>query len=312
MKRLIYLLLLLTMPLFMQAQLMDRIMRKTQEKVEDRAAERISDEADKSAEKALDEMFREKETEQSSSTEAAPQRQDQVHSGAAMDTGALNSMLRSLTGSMDKTGEVPESYEFDLVLDMLIESDGEKPQTMSMMYNKEGKFFGVRTVDNKGGSNTVVMDQENNLNCMFMEDKKGKKTGMAMPNMMSAFGQYASTQVAEEVESDQVSFRKTGKTKTVAGYRCDEYEAESSESSALIYVSKELDVDYRNMMQGMFGEQFNMSLPDVQGDIQGAFLETISTEKKNGKVSKMTTTAVHKQGASLRKADYEFSSMGGK
>ena len=302
---------LLVIPGMLSAQSMDEILKNAQQELDKLKGETTDQQTQDALYNLLNNIFSTDEgdqTDESSSgswdsDESSEQVPGMMNMG--MDTGAFAESMRQMAASFGQAGEAPDSYSFDLVLDVEITADGEKPVNMSMLYRKDGKQLGIRTMDKKD-KNTIVMDNERNFNCIFIEDSKGKKTGMVMPNFASAFGSMGAGKVQAAQADSEVKFTKTGNVKTVAGYRCEEYLAESDDMKASIYISKDLDLNWNQAM----GESFKQFLGDQTmtefGKLQGAMLESHSTDKKSGEVTNWVTTAVHKQGETIIKSDYQF------
>lgn len=228
----------------------------------------------------------------------------------SMDTAVLGKAMRDLAAAFGTPAELPDQYQFDLVLDIETTTDGKDPVPMSMMYRKDGQQLGIRTPTEKG-INTVVIDNEHDLNVIFSEDKKGKKTVMAMPNMASSIGNYGIKTGHQQIsgKTEDMSWKKTGKTKTVAGYTCQEYHAENDEYDALVYITNELGVSWLEATSASFSEMLSDPAMAQYSGVEGTMMETRSTEKKSGKVSTWVTKEVHRNGATIKTGEYEAASM---
>ena len=73
----------------------------------------------------------------------------------------------------------------------------------------------------KDAKSTIIFDSKNSA-MLILSDSDGEKTGFAMgidPEMLAEEVE----EYAEESEADPYKAYKTGKTKTILGYSCDEY-----------------------------------------------------------------------------------------
>jgi hypothetical protein len=227
-----------------------------------------------------------------------------------MDEAQINAMMEQMMGGMDKSAAVPAEYRFDVVLDITVQDGKDEPVYLSLLIQEDGEVFGMRTDDGEGGTQTSVIDGPNGVMAIFQDHASGERTGMGMPNMMEAAAQMGAAQMEEAeagTEWGDYSFKATGKTKKVAGYTCKEYKAEGPDGEAWMYASDAVEVNWMKAMASGFGNQmpaaFNEAYP---AGMQGSMLESRSTDAKTGKVSTWVTTAVHKDGATIRKADYTF------
>jgi hypothetical protein len=305
MNRLMTLLLLLALPGALSAQLMDRILRKTQEKVEESAAERISDKAAEKADEQMENML--------NSLFPASESSGSYGGGTGYDSAGLSQMMAAMTAALQQEVQVPDAYTFDLVLDVLIEEEGEKPTPLTMMFGQDNLIFAVRTTEGKE-VNTMIFDGQNNLTCILQEDKKGNKTGLAMGSMgdfLGALPGVSEAALEAAAEENPVSIKKTGKTKTVAGYACEEYEVSDEDQESLLYVTDKLDVDYQALMQNTMGKMMPTTAFQTYSGIQGTFLEARSVQKEGGKVTTWVTQSVDTKGQTLKTTDYTFSSLSG-
>ena len=323
MYRLVIVCLLLTAPSWLSAQgFLDRLLDKTAEKVSetvtDEASDKAAEESSEAVDKFLDGLFDDSETEESADPAATESTQKSTHSAPAstesnMDEEQMNAMLEQMMGGMDKSADVPAEYRFDMALDITIQDGDEDPTYLTLLMQESGKVFGMKTDDGNGGTQTSVIDGGNSLMVIFQDPASGKRTGMGLPNMMGAAAQMGGAQMGgaqlEEAEASwaDYSFDATGKTKKVAGYTCKEYRASGPDGEALIYTTNSLPVNWMEALSNGFGDQMpNAFASDYPAGMEGSMLESRSTDAKTGDVITWVTTAVHKDGATIRKADYTF------
>ncbi len=244
-----FLTLIFLLPFQSQAQfgrmIKDRVQKKVERKVEEKIVEEISEaiarEAFKPIEKSIDELFKssyENETGDSVDWEKA---------GAAYSDFLLG---------MNKAANVPDAYTFDYSLEVEVKDYDDKKHNMRYFFSKDGKIMGMQeySADKK---DVVVFDSENDVMVVYSVDKNGKKTAQALPSVMKLASAFAGKAVKEEMEKQNFNVSKTGKTKKIIGYTCDEYLVETDEDKTVAYVSNSFPVSFTKT----FGESMNNFLP---------------------------------------------------
>jgi|GEM_PF-1322589 len=226
-----------------------------------------------------------------------------------MDTAAISAMVRGMAAAFSQAPAVPETYVFDLVLDMELVNGDDPAQKMSLMIRHDGTASGVELWHDDTRT-TVILDQTNKLNCMLTEEGNGRKVGVALPDLMSSLSGFMQAMGQEDaVESaGDASMVKTGRKKTIAGYSCDEYQVKSGNTEALVYMASDLNWSWGSMLNSSMG---NMIPASFSSQLMGARGAVLATESKDpsGRVVQFTTTAVHKNGKTLRTSEYTFESL---
>jgi len=81
--------------------------------------------------------------------------------------------------------------------------------------------------------------------------------------------------------------KKTGKTKTIAGYKCDQYLYTDEDTDAEFWISDDVKINARDYFSSIFRISAYSS-----GMGWGYIMESTSTDKSTGDKSKMTVTKV--------------------
>jgi len=164
-----------------------------------------------------------------------------------------------LTGNVD----YEPSYSFDAYIQMEITN-----------YKKNGKLDEQILYDNylhkqdadyamvfkdKGNQSIIIFDTKNGA-MLILSDSDGEKTGFATGFDPETLAENAEAFVEEE-EYDMDSYKpiKTGKTKNILGYSCDEYLVEDEETEVHMWVSEKLGKEMRKEWmknQQTFGTMF--------------------------------------------------------
>lgn len=187
----------------------------------------------------------------------------------------LNTVLVSTTASLlsvfcltaDSKAESVYNFDSEVVMEMK-EYDGETQKNTSDI-----KFYASKKHDNLGyimnvtthGQSMaakIIMDAGDNTMTTLIE-QGGMKMGMQYD--MSKMGDAAAAMTGSASgEKGDAEMKKTGKTKTILGYKCYEYEVTNDKSYSTVWVAEDLNMSSFftafSKMQGM-GQKFGGDMP---------------------------------------------------
>lgn len=294
----------------MDAQIVDR----TTERAKDKTNNRIDNRIDQGIDKGLDSIegiFKKKDksskdSKSSEGTKSGGSTGEGSSSGEAetdADAATMQAMQAMFGGS---TADLPESYSFDHSVDMVIESFDKKgkpegTQAMKMLFSESDAIFGVQ-MNVEGMENVSVIDVDAKLMVMLMD------MGTSKMAMTLDLDQKWSEVESEDTNYENPSFTKTGRTRTILGYKCDEYLVEEDGERTEFWVTRDEFLD----VYKAFG-MMNASSPKGQNvaDHPGGMVMEMNSTSKNGERSSMRVVAVNKnQGKTISTKGY--SSMGGR
>ena len=109
-----------------------------------------------------------------------------------------------------------------------------KDKTVYDSYINQDAVDYAMVFTDRDDKSTIIFDSKNSA-MLILSDSDGEKTGFAMgidPEMLAKEVE----EYAEESEADPYKAYKTGKTKTILGYSCDEYLVEDEKSEAHMWV----------------------------------------------------------------------------
>ena len=137
------------------------------------------------------------------------------------------------------TDNVPydDAYSFDAYIQMQI-SDYKKNGKLDDQvlydnyFHKEDADYAMEFKDGKDKS-TIIFDTQNSA-MLILTDADGEKTGFATTIDPEAMAERVEA-YADDTETDPYDIRKTGKTKTILGYKCDEYLVDNEEDEVHIF-----------------------------------------------------------------------------
>mgnify|MGYP000883085226 CR=1 FL=1 len=139
--------------------------------------------------------------------------------------------------------------------------------TYTMYFEKDGKNFAmeVETAGSKEepASKSLFIYDFHNMALLILSEQNGQKSGMAMAIPPDS-SQAESSQVApsrdtelpgSEVSAGDVTFKATGRTKSIIGYSCKEYLLEDTEGKVELWVTNDVIYDYSGAYGRMQGFQ---------------------------------------------------------
>ncbi len=210
---------------------------------------------------------------------------DPTQSSSAHFTDAAVMGALGLTGNVD----YEDVYHFDAYIQMQIttyKKNGKLDE--EMLYNnylhKEDSDYAMEFNDEDNKS-TIIFDTKNSA-MLILTESDGEKSGFATtidPEAMADLAEdYAEDyEDEEEVDMDAYKPMKTGKSKQILGYSCDEYMMEDEESEVHMWVSEKLGKEMRKEWmsnQQTFGAMFTHAY-----GMNGMVLEYDVMDKDGGK-----------------------------
>lgn len=273
----------------LQAQFLKKLQQRVQEEVIDKVADKLADElADDIANKIykpLDQAFADAYTES-------------LNDSTAQSSGGSSSFLLNFEKAAEK---LPTSYTFDVINHMEIEDEKGEINMMKMMFPKEGEYFGMETIDD-GNSIMMVYDMQNEIIAMYSEEK-GKKKVTVMPSMTDFASAYLKN--SGQIE-DEYTFEKTGKTKTILGYNCEEYKVESEKYITYSFATNDFPISWKDSYGKYIAKFAPAAASDMEGLQNAMTLYSKTTYKNNkNKSSYAEVVKVDQSGLLLTNADFE-------
>ncbi|WP_088653195.1 DUF4412 domain-containing protein [Geofilum rhodophaeum] len=305
----------------LQAQsLMDRMAKKAAEKLEQKTEERIERKIDEGIERGLDateDAVKEATppdtptaTPKATTEAAAEQRADQQHA-----------RMQNMLSKMGVSGEpvrFNDSYTFNTSIHMHIKtlkkngkvnSEGDiisylnEDQNCSAFEFVSGNLEMKDAPQNKG---LFIMDQKNQ-STLLLTNENDEKTGLAYGMSGLENMTYEEDSVANEEEVWQhPNLQKTGRTKTIAGYPCEEYTYADEESKGAFWLTTSLKGLQNKALPAQFGwSQLFM------GNTKGFIMASESTDLKTGETSTMEITEINtSRSTTFNIGEYAITNLG--
>jgi hypothetical protein len=156
------------------------------------------------------------------------------------------------------------------------------------------------------------MDFTNNVT-LILSDENGKKSGIAfgMGNLTDKETWEELGKEQEEIEPAEIDYthpnvKKTGRTKNILGYPCEEYEFSDEENHSLFWITKNLKGSTRDVYSSIF-----QSSMFTGGLYNGFLMESQHEELKSGEKSTMQVTEINEStNQTFTVKDYEIMNLG--
>jgi len=178
-------------------------------------------------------------------------------------------------------------------------NDGKNNIDITYFLTKSGNYMGSKyETDAKNMENMmVVIDASKNAMYTFMT-MDSKKTVMSM-----AFDINETTE--EAITNQNTAFKKTGRTKTILKYLCEEYIVKNEDSEGSIWITKEADITFLNLNSEMKNtKKFNQKWLSLRDGLVME-MDMIDTSRRKPKPIKMTCTALEHINFTLNTSEYD-------
>jgi len=235
-----------------------------------RAASNTDKEVDSQINKAVDKEFNklkgkvldkdEKPSESNEGTSGvseSPAEDSDSESKSSSKSSSDDAMSRAIMGkmgiNMERPANIKDVYEYTGNIKMDIESfdeDGKSEGVVNYTTQYTDKNHGIAMEfdDKEKGKSYMVFDYDNQL-MLILADNGTDKSGFAsvlsgyQSDSLAASGSQDADANTETIDNYYSSFKKTGKTKTIAGYKCDEYFYEDEEDMISHWLATDLPSD---------------------------------------------------------------------
>lgn len=293
---------LMTVPVEGQTFL-EKMAKKAAEKAEKKAAEKAEEKAEEKLDEQIDKGLNAAEESMQDQND-----QDVKKKGTEADQQKKLSDLMSKMGMSSEPVDVEAAYTFQSSITMNVknyEKDGELQSDgdiISFVTPGEETFAyefveGEMHASNRDQKGVFIMDFKNEAT-IILSDDKGKKTGIVY-GMKGFKEQFQEDAMADEDwEGDTTppdspladpNVKKTGRTKSILGYKCEEYKYEDENDVTRFWVTKEYKWDSKDFMSNVFKTSlYSRGMP------WGFLMESESVDKENGERSLYTVKDIDK------------------
>jgi hypothetical protein len=263
--------------------LKERVKMAAEETLQRKTEEKVVEKTDQVAEKVLDAPFA-------------------LLRGGNKESNEDQDPMAMLEGMMNGTQASYESeYQFHTEVIMEFSSAAQKveKQQMSQFYGEKAMMTTLPQTSNK-----TIVDFEHRSSLVLNEDNG---SGMAISlDFMSGFMKDAAE---EDMDSQPMTFKKTGNTKEILGYTCYELVGEDEEIQFQAWYTQELDLKMSSMAENL-GNLFGNTdiLKGMRDDEKGMALEIKTRSKKKGDAVTIKVLDIRTENITVSTSNYTFSS----
>jgi hypothetical protein len=244
---------------------------------------------------------------------------DSKSKGSSKSSGddAMSKAIMGKMGiNMERPANMKDSYEYTGNIKMDLETwneDGESQGVVdyTSQYSDKNAGFALEFNDKEKGYSTMIYDYDNEL-MIILSDNGKDKSGFATPLSdyhSDSVSTSASTQVtpAEQKNAENYTsgFKKTGKSKTIAGYKCEEYYFENEEGMINNWMTTDLPAE-------LWAKMYTSSAFNTlyTGQVSGFVMESDQKHKASKDRTHMIVKEVNpKKSASISTTGYSIMTM---
>ena len=263
-----------------KAQFIKKIQNAANRGIEKAIEKKVEDEASKMTQKQLEKMFSDMYGSDSSS------------SAGGFDMGSI---MKGIGEPVDTESEY--SFFGHVVMEMISTDEKGKPQDPILMKSflaKTTDFTGIEIIDPKNAeaSTSMVFDAKNQASVLFLNNK-GEKSSFAYKLDLDGMEDMMDSQIDTTTLDKDVTLEKTGNTKDILGYSCEEYYVQSEDGEGYYWVTEDPIGGYTSfwganspMMTSKAQERYAKHFKDLP---KGNFMEMTFTSKDSGKIDMKVT-----------------------
>lgn len=270
-----------------QAQILGKLRREIRRDFNDKMEKLIADKASeiivsavmRPVEKAFDDLIREAFQADSAKYANDPQYSDSLR------YQRFENYVATLNRGMEN---VPDSYTFDRSITYEFKENVSKRE-MTMHFSDDQEYMVFEQKDaEKGAKSYIVFDFERNINVLYSIDKKGEKSFQAIPSLIGSSGTFQISEENKENIKEFSQWSKTGKTKEIIGYQCDEYFFQEGNVSNYFYIARDFPSIYKNAYFEAVYKYFPNKGTERMNEIKGTLMEAESKDETKNYHSRMT------------------------
>ena len=302
--------------LFSTSCLFGQIIERTEQKAINKTNQRIDNKIDQGLNKGLDAVEglfgKKKKSKDNSRNDGDNTNQTQTTDNSSDAQNAMN-----IFGG---NAVVEDTYEFEHNMLLNVETFDKKgnaqdPTEMRMYFSEDQPTFGME-MEMEGSKTRIIYDMKS-YQMVSMIESDGQKFGTAMKLNPELFEETVNDD-SEKQDLSDYKFVKTGNSKVISGYNCDEYKVESGESDpdwdATYWITDETDANWMQYMANMAASDKAMAnkfeMPDSYPS--GTMIQIINESNKNQEKSIMTVKEFNKnQEKSFSTTGYQFMNLQG-
>ncbi|MBS2097252.1 hypothetical protein [Carboxylicivirga linearis] len=284
---------------------LEKMAKKAAEKAEKKAEQKTEEEMDKKLDQLFEEAFED----------------DESQSESDVDMSAKWAEKLAGMGYAGEPVDIDDSYSFSSSITMHIESIDKDGTTSSngdikIYTNTDDQTFAYEFISNETESNPdqqkglIIMDMKNQASIILNDDEKSGiiygVDGLVDGSMYDESDEEEEDEMPEDMNNLDPRLTKTGNTKTILGYKCDEYKYKDEESEGLVYITQDVDWKSEDFMTTIFKSSMYSN-----GVFNGFMMASEHVNLNDGEKSTYEVTDINKNDKSaFVMSDYQLTNIG--
>lgn len=278
-----------------QAQILKKLKKRVQEATEDVIVDKTAEKAAQETGKAMDSLL-------------------QIDPDYQSDSEAKLEQLM-VQNSEDLPMEPTYEFNTNVVYQMeLVSEENSSVVDYGMWFSENENYMAtqVKNIQSEDknqqempASMLSVIDEKNKTMIIFMEEQK-----IGQVISMEKIKEIAVQENAEDnTNTDFQGLKKTGKTKKILGYTCEEFVSTNDDNNFSIWVTDELELFQKNMFYNISESLGGNTFQNIPKDAKGFMMEMHFENLENGEKGKMIVTEINKQSKSINTKEYQFMNL---
>jgi len=212
---------------------------------------------------------------------------------------------------------IEDVYNFDTnVLYTMELSSNDQPSVVdySMWFSGTENYMAtqvsnIQSSDKKNSqmptSMVSVIDENNMAMIVLMEEQQ-----IAQVISMEKIQDISTSENEEEgIDASFESIKKTGNTKKILGYTCEEFTSENDENKISFWITQELELYQKNMFFNISKSLGGSSFDKIPKDAKGFMMEMNFENLKNNEKGKMVVKKITKEKKSIETTGYQYMNL---
>ena len=208
---------------------------------------------------------------------------------------------------------VADQYSFDTRVVYDLETIHKKEKTLmenTFWLSKDAQYFGSEIKMKETNQNNelteifTILDEDHQAILIFMEEQKIVQT-MSMQSI-------SDLELNEAQINGTIDIKRTGKTKNILGYACEEFVSVTPDAKTSMWITQELELFKKNMFYNL-NKSLGGNKINVPNEAKGMMMEmTVEGLNKNtmGDVTKMTVKQIDHQDKTIVLKNYQRMNFG--
>ena len=211
---------------------------------------------------------------------------------------------------------IEDSYAFDTSVTYeltIIEKDKPSVVNYEMWFPEKAGYMATKVKNSSKGdskdmpsSMVSILDDTNQAMIIIMEEQK-----IAQLLSMNKIKEVAIKEnEIESVDTEFKSLQKTGKTKKILGYDCEEFSSQNETDKFTFWITKDLELFQKNMFFNISKSLGGNTFDNIPKNAQGFMMEMHFENSSNGQKGSMTVVNIDKSKKQIMMNEYQLMSLG--